>query len=358
MIPALFDQISQSSNKVWFCYNLNSGKFDYLSQALSAIWQMEREIVLENPEKLADFIFNDDLDAVALRFDKICKGTPSEIEFSLQLPDKTEKQVRVDAYPLKDEFGTITAVAGFAEDITERVQYLDYLLEFGRKKNNVLQIVAHDLQGPLAIVKSVTALLDMDHAEHNYTELSNYITIIKKAYDDCNKLIKEVLLDEHLQSTSTPVKKQRFDAVEKIRQCVDTYVQSKMIKCHMQVTSPEDKIMVELDEIKFTQVINNLITNSIKFTPSEGEIIITVIQEGASILVKHTDTGIGIPEDLQPHLFERNNKTARRGLNGEEPNGVGLSIVKELVEIQGGKISFESEENKGTTFYVTLPVRN
>ena len=96
---------------------------------------------------------------------------------------------------------------------------------------------------------------------------------------------------------------------------------------------------------------------SIKFTPPKGKITITLKQSGALLLITHADTGIGIPSDLQPYLFERQgNKATRCGLKGEKPNGIGLSIVKDLVEVQGGKLKVESQENQGTTFYLTFPL--
>lgn len=358
MIPSLFDQISQASNKVLFLYNFNNGTFDYLSQAITLICQVDREVILQEPAKLMAFISPDDEEAVKRRLQNVRSGNTCQIEFTLQLPDNIKKQIKVDAHPVVDESGKVTAVAGIAEDVTEFSQYLDHLLEFGRKKNNVLQVVAHDLQSPLAIIQSVVSLVNMDHAEHNYEELTTYTDILNKAYADCTKLIKEVLLDEHLKSITTPVKKQKFDAVEKIKSSTELFVKSKLIKATLEVIHPQEKVIVELDEMKFTQVINNLITNSIKFTPPEGNVTITISQQGSRLLIKHADTGIGIPEELQQYIFDRNSKAARRGLNGEEPNGIGLAIIKDLVEIQGGQITFESEENKGTTFYLTYPLSN
>lgn len=356
MLPAFLDQWSKSSKKVLFLYNIPNGKFDYLSQAFEFIWETNREQVLQTPEQLVKLIEDSDREAAALRLKKLRNGQACEIELGLRFPGNRSKQVKVDAHPITDVAGTITHIMGQVEDVTEQVQYRDYLLEFTRKKNNVLQIVAHDLQGPLAIMNSAAALLEMDHAENRYEEISTYTGIINTAYTDCTRLIKEVLRDEHIKSAATPVKRERFDAIVKARQTAATFVRSKVVKAAIQIQSPEEAIIVELDEVKFTQILNNLITNSIKFTPPTGTITITLEQQGSTLLLTHTDTGIGIPQDLQPYLFEKNNKATRRGLNGEEPNGIGLSIIKDLVEIQGGRIQVKSEENKGTSFYLTFPL--
>jgi len=357
LLPTLFNQYSQSSKKVFFHYNLQTRQFDYLSPAIELIWELNHEQILQAPEELLTRIGKQDREAVALRLEKGSQGLATEMEFSLQFPDNRSKQVKVDAHPLLNASGTCTHIMGQAEDVTEQAQYREYLLEFARKKNNVLLIVAHDLQGPLSIMKGVAALLDQDHAESHYEDLATYTNIIGTAYTDCTRLIKEVLLDEHTKSISTPVEKVRFDALEKVRQTADTFVRSKIVKAAIHIHGPEEGIMVELDEMKFTQIINNLLTNSIKFTPPVGIITITLRIQGSDLLLTHADTGIGIPEELQPYLFEKyNNKAARRGLNGEESNGLGLSIIKDLVEIQGGKIQVESKENLGTTFSVSFPL--
>ena len=115
--------------------------------------------------------------------------------------------------------------------------------------------------------------------------------------------------------------------------------------------------MGELDKVKFSQIINNLITNSIKFTPENGKITIAIDQDESNLLITHSDTGIGIPKALQPYLFDKSSKKAHRtGLQGEGSNGIGLSIIRDLVEVQGGSIWLESEENKGTTFNLTFPI--
>ncbi|QMU28363.1 PAS domain-containing sensor histidine kinase [Adhaeribacter radiodurans] len=357
MLATIFDQWSQSSKKVLFLFNMATGHFDYLSPSLTTLWGIKREQVLHDPKQLITAIDQDDQEAVTLRYEKVRQGISIEIEFNISLPENQQKQVKVEAQPILDDNHVITHLMGQAEDVTLQAQYREYLMEFSRKKNNTLHIVAHDLQGPLAIMKSVASLLDADHAEHRYEELTNYTQIINKAYHDCTQLIHEVLLDEHIHSVSTPVRRNRFDVVNKVRQTASTFIKSQVVKIPIHIESPEEKIMVELDEVKFTQIINNLITNSIKYTPPKGEITISLVSEGANLLLTHADTGIGIPVELQPYLFDKYNSKARRlGLNGEKSNGIGLSIIKDLVELQGGKIEVKSEENQGTTFYLTFPL--
>jgi len=102
------------------------------------------------------------------------------------------------------------------------------------------------------------------------------------------------------------------------------------------------------------QVINNLISNAIKFTEDGGAINLSVNEGSETILIEITDTGIGIPQKFHANLFEKFSNARRTGLKGEPSVGLGMSIIKTIVEWHRGKIWFKSEENMGSTFYIEI----
>ena len=116
-----------------------------------------------------------------------------------------------------------------------------------------------------------------------------------------------------------------------------------------------EMIYADVDEDKFLQVINNLIGNSMKFTPDGGTISINIEEKEQSVLIAVADTGVGIPERFHATLFDKFSEARRTGLKGEPSTGLGMSIIKTIVEWHEGRIWFESEENKGTTFYIEIP---
>ncbi len=124
---------------------------------------------------------------------------------------------------------------------------------------------------------------------------------------------------------------------------------------HFEFESPAAQVFVRVDQTKFMQALVNLVANANKFTHTNGHIRVAVQENAGSITLSVSDDGIGIPKDLQPVLFERFTKARRPGLKGEETVGLGLSIVRRIVELHGGKIHVESQENKGTTFFIELP---
>jgi two-component system sensor histidine kinase VicK len=116
-----------------------------------------------------------------------------------------------------------------------------------------------------------------------------------------------------------------------------------------------NNVNINTDSVKFFQVVHNLISNAIKFTGEGGVITISLNEEEGHYLFSVADNGIGIPAELQPYIFDKRSVAGRTGLQGERSNGIGLSIIKRLVQLLQGEIWFESEEHKGSTFYVRLP---
>lgn len=103
------------------------------------------------------------------------------------------------------------------------------------------------------------------------------------------------------------------------------------------------------------QVINNLLSNALKFTPDDGEIKVVLSKAGDKVRMVVADTGIGIPEKFKAELFEKFSSARRTGIKGEDSVGLGMYITKTIVNWHHGEIWFESEEGKGTTFYVEIP---
>jgi two-component system sensor histidine kinase VicK len=116
-----------------------------------------------------------------------------------------------------------------------------------------------------------------------------------------------------------------------------------------------EEIYVEFDDMKLMQAVNNLISNAIKFTPKGGIITVCLTDKDKTVLITVADNGIGIPQKYHDTLFDKFTRARRPGLNGEPTTGLGMSIIKTIVEWHRGQIWFESEENKGSTFYIEIP---
>jgi len=168
-------------------------------------------------------------------------------------------------------------------------------------------------------------------------------------------LITDLTKREFLETTRVELVKQRINIAEKLRDYMEEAQKSAgMTQRTFNFYSSEESIFIHLDESKFMQIINNLMTNALKFTQDDGIISLTIANQPNSVLFSFSDNGVGIPKEYHSTLFEKFTDARRRGLRGEPTVGLGLSIVKTIVEWHNGKIWFESR-GAGTTFYVEIP---
>jgi two-component system sensor histidine kinase VicK len=124
---------------------------------------------------------------------------------------------------------------------------------------------------------------------------------------------------------------------------------------HFRLITDLKNLNISTDSVKFFQIIHNLISNAIKFTPDNGEIDIIVEERENSFVFSVRDNGIGIPVSMHDKLFSKNTPASREGLNKEKSSGLGLHIVQMLAGLLNAKVSFQSEENKGSTFSIEIP---
>ena len=247
-------------------------------------------------------------------------------------------------------------IAGGMDDITHFYEKNALLKKSIAQKASVLEILAHDLAGPLNNIKGLSSIITDELKQHDNPELDYMIKMITKTSERSIRLIREYVTQESLESANVEVIKKRVDIVDKLRDIISQYKKSEEdIAKTFNLQSQQEKIYLKIDLFKIIQVIQNLISNAIKFTPDGGVINLYVEEKEEDVLIIVADNGIGIPANQQNGLFEKFTKARRQGLKGEPSTGLGMSIIKTIVEWHDGKIWFESEEGKGTTFYVELP---
>jgi two-component system sensor histidine kinase VicK len=184
------------------------------------------------------------------------------------------------------------------------------------------------------------------------------VSLITQTSKGSIRLIKDFVEQEFLESSQTALITGRVNIVEKLREIMGQYQDSQQNSAKKFILSSSDpSIYAEIDEVKFFQAIINLITNAIKFTQDDGVITVHVEdkEDRGTVLIRVADNGIGIPKKYHASLFDKFTKARRPGLREEPTVGLGMSIIKTIVEWHKGKIWFESEEDKGATFYVEIP---
>lgn len=350
-----FEKAVQQSPILYFAFDLTSHHFFYLSDAFETIWEMKPSALTDNPYIILDTIHQDDKDYVKKHFNELILGKKKQdIEFRINRPTSTA-WITVDPILIPQKNGK-GVIVGTAEDISQKKQAEMHMANFAAKKDSVLEILSHDLAAPFNNIKGLSSILMKKAQEEDLPEFGRIIKMIESTSERSIRLIREFVKHEFLHSKDAALKKVRVDIVKKMKLIINQYKESeKEIAKQFNFVSSSDHILIAIDVYKFSQVINNLISNAIKFTEDHGEITLTIEDAKDNVIISVADNGIGIPQRYHATLFEKFNKARRPGLKGEPSVGLGMSIIKTIVEWHDGKIWFESAEGKGSAFHIALP---
>jgi signal transduction histidine kinase len=216
-------------------------------------------------------------------------------------------------------------------------------------KSQLLGTVAHDLRNPIAAVETLAMVMEMDDID---PELQENLNLIKASCVQARTIIDELLETARNQNTDEfiTVKTDLNTFLEEIVDKWQPQKGSKTLELISRVVPAYVKINIE----KFERVIDNLIGNALKFSRDKTRIEVVLTKNDGHFFIEVKDQGIGIPKDKLPIIFEAFTKAGRPGLKGEQSTGLGLSIVKQIVEKHNGAIEVESEEGKGSVFKVKL----
>ncbi|MFQ6061741.1 MAG: PAS domain S-box protein, partial [Methanosarcinales archaeon] len=269
----------------------------------------------------------------------------------------------VTASPIFDENNNIIACVETTKNITEIVKLqkdLEYaykeLKELDKMKSNFIDVVAHELRTPLAVIKGLVGVLGLDK-ENNLTEKQKeHLEVINKNTDVLNKLINDMLELSRVDSGMVELNYEEIDLSQIVKNVVKDFMPDiNNNKQSISLNIP-DSLIIEGEAKKITQIFSNLISNAIKYTPDGGKICIDIEERDKEVLVRVKDNGIGIPEKELSKVFERFYLVDADSLTREVDRiGLGLSIVKTNVKLHGGNIWVKSKLGKGSTFGFTLP---
>ncbi|MBI3599927.1 MAG: response regulator [Nitrospinae bacterium] len=236
----------------------------------------------------------------------------------------------------------------------ERLKTLD------RQKTELLNIVTHDLRGPLTSIKGFADILLMqkDNPDKLSKIYEDFLNIIRHESIRLNNLIDDYLDLSKIESGQMEFKQESVDIKAIIIESLGVYKGEALNRgIHLKSIFLEDMPIITADEGKIMQVVSNLISNAIKYTPQGGTIIVSAIKKFGEVEVFVEDTGGGIPKEYHEKIF---NKFVQVNTgNGKiiKGTGLGLALVKNIVEHHGGKVWVESEKGKGSKFIFTLPIK-
>ncbi|MGN6180745.1 MAG: sensor histidine kinase [Mucilaginibacter sp.] len=219
-------------------------------------------------------------------------------------------------------------------------------------KDEILGVVAHDLRNPLSNIKSAASLMEMEEGINE--DIYNYIQMINASCEKANAIIND-LIETAQNEYHQELELADANINEFLSGIVDEWTKNKKGNIDIRYCDAPHPIHASIQREKMQRVMDNLISNALKFSKEGNYIEIKLSDTADAVLISVKDFGIGIPADCLPHIFERFPKGRRNGLRGEESIGLGLSIVRQIVKKHNGAIEVESLENRGTIFTITLP---
>ncbi len=237
-----------------------------------------------------------------------------------------------------------------------RQREIVYLRELSAMKDEFVQTVSHDLKNPLSVIMGYSELLLDDAATKQSTQSTNYVAGIKRSADQMYTLINNLLdlakIEAGMGLGVAPLLLDDF---------LDEQVQSmQMLAENKQITfayaAPPENVSFMADAMRLGQVVRNLLSNAIKYTPTGGRVELNHLIQPTSIVLRVTDTGLGIPAQDLPHIFDKFYRVNTPEHNTSKGTGLGLSIAKAIIEQHRGNIWVDSELGTGTTFSIELPL--
>ncbi len=351
---AHFRELTQQSDEVYFVFDVNQNRFQYINRAFESISLRKSEDLLEKPDLALEIIHPEDWEYVKTNIDTtLTEKVRSTLFFRIVRPDRNERWIRLKVYPIV-KGDQIMHISGVAEDDTARRAAISNMQKIIAWKDSSLEILSHDLRGPIGTVKMLAAAIAKKSQDNE--DSHKMATMIEGVSKQTLDLLQSFLKKETIDTATVEINKERLEVVSVIQQIMDVYMKvQKALRKEFHFTASHPAIYAYLDGMKFLRIMNNLISNATKFTGDDGQINIHLERLDESILVTVADNGVGIPRSVQPVLFHKYSEASREGTQGEQSVGLGMWIIKALTDHHGGKIWFESEMNKGTTFYLEFP---
>lgn len=255
--------------------------------------------------------------------------------------------IRANFSVIQKENGPINGLIAVLHDVTEQEQ-------IERDRREFVVSVSHELRTPLTTLRSYLEAL-ADGAWKDETIAPEFLAVTQNETERMIRLVNDLLHLSKLDNKEIQLKVRRVDFIDYFHTIIDRFEISKKESIEFVRQLPKTKIFVSFDQDKLTQVLDNIISNAMKYSPEGGKVTFQLIKLGKHIRVSISDEGVGIPKESINRIFDRFyrvDKARSRQLGG---TGLGLAISREIIHVHGGEIWATSIEGKGTTINFTLP---
>ena len=280
---------------------------------------------------------------------------PFAVEYRLRRHDGAYRWVLGHGAPLAGPDGQFAGFVGSAIDITDRKEMEQALRAADRRREDYLAMLAHELRNPLAPIRTGLHILARKPDDANLVTETR--AMMGRQVENMARIVDDLLDVSRVARGKVTIRKARFDMADVARTCAeDRRAVAEGNGLKLLYSAPHGPVWVDGDVTRLSQVLDNLIHNAIKFTPKGGTVTVTVEPDKDMAVVRVRDTGMGIDRAMLPHLFEVFAQADRSLARSKGGLGLGLALVKGLVELHEGTVEAQSAgPGKGSEFTVRLP---
>ncbi|OGX81445.1 hypothetical protein BEN47_05720 [Hymenobacter lapidarius] len=354
---ALFLAQANASAQVQFVYDIAAGRVIFVNHAYEQVLLgTDASVNAELPALLAR-VHPDDRGYLAEHWARWVRGEQlGEINVRLQRGDESAQWFAAIPYYHPAAAATGPLLVCTLHDISAAKHHQANSDLFNSRKNVALEVLSHDASGAFVMVEQLAQYLREELPEAGQSQVQ-LLQMLENTSRESVKMIRDLINTEFAAAVTTNLKIDRVDLGAVLRDPLEQLrLGHELLGHHFAYTLPAAAVYVNLDVNKFTQVVINLVSNAMKFTPHEGHVRVAVVRLADRARVEVSDDGIGIPAAMLPHVFERFTRARRPGLRGEETIGLGLSLCKTIVEWHEGAVSVTSTEGEGSVFTVEVPL--
>jgi PAS domain S-box-containing protein len=342
----------------------DDNKILYVSPGFEKIWGIPCQCLYDNPQLFSEKIHPDDKSVVLkiLQSDNFRKNGIFNYDYRIIREDKEVRWINAKSFPVMDHNGKFIRRAGIAIDITEKIQKHQELIkakehaeESDRLKSAFLANMSHEIRTPMNGILGFAELLK--NQELTGDEQQEYIKIIEKSGARMLNIINDIIDISKIEAGLMELDIRLSNINEQIEYIYTFFkpeVDTKGIMFSFKNSLPIKESFIYTDREKVYAIFTNMVKNAIKFS-NKGAIEFGYLTKGDFLEFYVKDTGIGIPKNRQKAIFERFIQADIKDQNATQGAGLGLAITKAYIEMLGGKLWVESEEDIGSTFYFTLP---
>ena len=308
-------------------------------------------------EDFGALIHPDDFDRVNAAIAAALKSKePYSIEMRIVQPDGTVRWIATNGKAIYNAEGQPVRMLGATVDVTDRKLAEDALKEADRRKDEFLAMLAHELRNPLAPIRNAAQVLKLIIPSDANQQWAR--EIIERQTQHLTRLVDDLLDVSRITQGKVKLAREPLDLTTVIHRAVETSRPLIDARHHqLTVTLAPDSLRVEGDPTRLVQVVGNLLNNAAKYTDEGGRIELEAAREGQEAVVRVRDNGMGLPADLLPHVFDLFTQADRSLDRSQGGLGIGLTLVRQLVEMHGGRVEAKSEgPGHGSEFTLRLPL--